>query len=103
MTRHESAGHSCVIDCLIECTSFVKIYSVFHLRLLVVSCHGPHIVLCPYVCVCLSILCPSFCQMWHLAVNLEGDFTVCMVACLSVSPLGLGGELAWVTNVPLSR
>ena len=59
------------------------------------------------MCVRLSIPCPSVCQLWQLAGSLEGDFTVCMAACLfpclSVSPLGLSGELARVADVPLSQ
>lgn len=59
------------------------------------------------VCVCACLFCPLVCQLWHLALSLEGDFTVCLTACLfswlSVSPLGLGSKLTRVADVPLSR
>ncbi|KAA8593825.1 hypothetical protein FQN60_004659, partial [Etheostoma spectabile] len=47
-------------------------------------------------------------RLWHLAVRLEGNFTVCTVYLLVCdpvcpSPLGLSGELARVANVPLGR
>lgn len=68
--------------------------------ILLVSCHGRFLPACVGACLFPAHQCVS-------SGGLEGHFTECMaaclVSCLSVSPLGLGGELARVADVSLSR